>query len=218
MATVDPSCSRPISTRPTTSRHIPRPTRPSRVRATATPRCASARRVAVAASPRSTVPWPLRRRATRTAPISWPTSRPAASVAASRSRPSARRPRTARRPNSHATSEQDGASNDNSPVRIKSAGDDGDVDAGQPVGRLLGGRQLHETTQSVSQDAGSAIWSWARSPARGAGLVRRRWRHRAGRRSVGVEQAERRLVGDLDAVRRLQHQRAGADQEQRRRR
>ena len=82
MATADPSCSRPTSTRPTTSRRIPRPTRPRRVRATATPPSASARRAAVAASPRSTGRWPLRRRATSTAPISRPTSRPAAPVAA----------------------------------------------------------------------------------------------------------------------------------------
>ena len=56
---------------------------------------------------------------------------------------------------SHATSEQDGASNDNSPVRIKSAGDDGDVTQANLSGAFSAAGNSNDTTQSVSQDAGS---------------------------------------------------------------
>ena len=56
---------------------------------------------------------------------------------------------------SHATSEQDGASNDNSPVRIKSAGDDGDVTQANLSGAFSVAGNSNDTTQSVSQDAGS---------------------------------------------------------------
>jgi hypothetical protein len=56
---------------------------------------------------------------------------------------------------SHATSEQDGASNDNSPVRIKSAGGDGDVTQANLSGAFSAAGNSNDTTQSVSQDAGS---------------------------------------------------------------
>jgi hypothetical protein len=56
---------------------------------------------------------------------------------------------------SHATSEQDGASNDNSPVRIKSAGDDGDVTQANLSGAFSVAGNSNDTTQTVSQDAGS---------------------------------------------------------------
>ena len=121
--------------------------------------------------------------------------------------------------NSHATSEQDGASNDNSPVRIKSPGGDGDVTQANLSGAFSVAGNSNDTTQSVSQDAGSGRSGPEPAlPRGGLRLVRRRWRHRAGRRSVGVEQAVGRLVGGLDAEGRLQHQLAGSDQEQGRRR
>jgi hypothetical protein len=56
---------------------------------------------------------------------------------------------------SHATSEQDGASNDNSPVRIKSPGGDGDVTQANLSGAFSVAGNRNDTTQSVSQDAGS---------------------------------------------------------------
>ena len=56
---------------------------------------------------------------------------------------------------SHATSEQDGASNDNSPVRIKSAGDDGDVTQANLSGAFSVAGNANDTTQNASQDAGS---------------------------------------------------------------
>ena len=58
---------------------------------------------------------------------------------------------------SHATSEQDGASNDNSPVRIKSAGDDGDVTQANLSGAFSVAGNSNDTTQNVSQDAGSGL-------------------------------------------------------------
>ncbi len=58
---------------------------------------------------------------------------------------------------SHATSEQDGASNDNSPVRIKSAGGDGDVTQANLSGAFSAAGNSNDTTQSVSQDAGSGL-------------------------------------------------------------
>ena len=58
---------------------------------------------------------------------------------------------------SHATSEQDGASNGNSPVRIKSAGDDGDVTQANLSGAFSVAGNSNDTTQSVSQDAGSGL-------------------------------------------------------------
>jgi hypothetical protein len=58
---------------------------------------------------------------------------------------------------SHATSEQDGASNDNSPVRIKSAGGDGDVTQANLSGAFSVAGNSNDTTQSVSQDAGSGL-------------------------------------------------------------
>jgi hypothetical protein len=59
--------------------------------------------------------------------------------------------------NSHATSEQDGASNDNSPVRIKSYGDDGDVTQANLSGAFSAAGNSNDTTQNVSQDAGSGL-------------------------------------------------------------
>jgi hypothetical protein len=56
---------------------------------------------------------------------------------------------------SHATSEQDGASNTNSPVRVKSAGDDGDVTQANLSGAFSAAGNVNQTTQNVSQDAGS---------------------------------------------------------------
>jgi hypothetical protein len=58
---------------------------------------------------------------------------------------------------SHATSEQDGASNANSPVRIKSAGGDGDVTQANLSGAFSAAGNSNDTTQSVSQDAGSGL-------------------------------------------------------------
>jgi hypothetical protein len=58
---------------------------------------------------------------------------------------------------SHATSEQDGASNANSPVRIKSAGDDGDVTQANLSGAFSAAGNSNDTTQAVSQDAGSGL-------------------------------------------------------------
>ena len=55
---------------------------------------------------------------------------------------------------SHATSEQDGASNANSPVRIKSAGDDGDVTQANLSGAFSAAGNKNDTTQNASQDAG----------------------------------------------------------------
>ena len=56
---------------------------------------------------------------------------------------------------SHATSEQDGASNDNSPVRIKSAGDDGDVTQANLSGAFSAAGNDNSTTQNATQDGGS---------------------------------------------------------------
>jgi hypothetical protein len=61
------------------------------------------------------------------------------------------------RADSHATSEQDGASNSNSPVRIKSAGGDGDVTQANLSGAFSAAGNSNDTTQSVSQDAGSGL-------------------------------------------------------------
>src|SRR4051812_27540706 len=58
---------------------------------------------------------------------------------------------------SHATSEQDGASNANSPVRIKSAGGDADVTQANLSGAFSAAGNSNDTTQSVSQDAGSGL-------------------------------------------------------------
>jgi hypothetical protein len=55
---------------------------------------------------------------------------------------------------SHATSEQDGASNDNSPVRIKSDGDDGDVKQANVSGAISAAGNNNDTTQNASQNAG----------------------------------------------------------------
>jgi trimeric autotransporter adhesin len=55
---------------------------------------------------------------------------------------------------SHATSEQDGASNTNSPVRIKSRGDDGDVTQSNSSTALSAAGNKNDTTQNASQDAG----------------------------------------------------------------
>jgi hypothetical protein len=56
---------------------------------------------------------------------------------------------------SHATSEQDGASNTNSPVRIKSYGDDGDVTQSNSSTALSAAGNKNDTTQDASQNAGS---------------------------------------------------------------
>jgi hypothetical protein len=55
---------------------------------------------------------------------------------------------------SHATSEQDGASNDNSPVRIKSPGGDGDVTQANLSGAFSVAGNKNDTTQNASQNAG----------------------------------------------------------------
>ena len=55
---------------------------------------------------------------------------------------------------SHATSEQDGASNSNSPVRIKSAGSDGDVTQANLSGAFSVAGNKNDTTQDASQNAG----------------------------------------------------------------
>ena len=55
---------------------------------------------------------------------------------------------------SHATSEQDGASNSNSPVRIKSSGDDGDVTQANLSGAFSAAGNSNDTTQNASQDGG----------------------------------------------------------------
>jgi trimeric autotransporter adhesin len=55
---------------------------------------------------------------------------------------------------SHATSEQDGASNSNSPVRIKSSGDDGDVTQANLSGAFSVAGNKNDTTQNASQNAG----------------------------------------------------------------
>jgi hypothetical protein len=57
--------------------------------------------------------------------------------------------------NSHATSEQDGASNSNSPVRIKSPGGDGDVTQTNVSGAFSAAGNSNDTTQSASQHAAS---------------------------------------------------------------
>jgi hypothetical protein len=55
---------------------------------------------------------------------------------------------------SRATSEQDGASNDNSPVRIKSPGGDGDVTQSNLSGAFSAAANQNDTTQNASQNAG----------------------------------------------------------------
>jgi hypothetical protein len=55
---------------------------------------------------------------------------------------------------SHATSEQDGASNSNSPVRIKSDGGDGDVTQANLSGAFSVAGNKNDTTQDASQNAG----------------------------------------------------------------
>jgi hypothetical protein len=55
---------------------------------------------------------------------------------------------------SHATSEQDGASNSNSPVRIKSPGSDGDVTQANLSGAFSVAGNKNDTTQNASQNAG----------------------------------------------------------------
>jgi hypothetical protein len=55
---------------------------------------------------------------------------------------------------SHATSEQDGASNTNSPVRIKSDGGDGDVTQANLSGAFSVAGNKNDTTQDASQNAG----------------------------------------------------------------
>jgi hypothetical protein len=55
---------------------------------------------------------------------------------------------------SHATSEQSGASNANSPVRIKSDGDDGDVTQSNSSTALSVAGNKNATTQDASQNAG----------------------------------------------------------------
>jgi hypothetical protein len=55
---------------------------------------------------------------------------------------------------SHATSHQDGASNDNSPVRIKSDGGDGDVTQSNLSGAISAAANKNDTTQNASQNAG----------------------------------------------------------------
>jgi hypothetical protein len=55
---------------------------------------------------------------------------------------------------SHATSEQSGASNANSPVRIKSEGDDGDVTQSNSSSALSVAGNKNDTTQNASQNAG----------------------------------------------------------------
>jgi hypothetical protein len=55
---------------------------------------------------------------------------------------------------SHATSEQDGASNSNSPVRIKSSGSDGDVTQANLSGAFSVAGNKNDTTQDASQNAG----------------------------------------------------------------
>jgi hypothetical protein len=57
---------------------------------------------------------------------------------------------------SHATSEQSGASNANAPVRIKSAGDDGDVTQSNSSTALSAAGNKNDTTQDASQDAGAS--------------------------------------------------------------
>jgi hypothetical protein len=57
---------------------------------------------------------------------------------------------------SHATSEQFGASNTNSPVRIKSAGGDGDVTQANLSGAFSVAGNKNETTQDASQNAGGS--------------------------------------------------------------
>ena len=56
---------------------------------------------------------------------------------------------------SDATSHQYGASNDNSPVRIKSDGDDGSVDQSNSRNAISAAGNKNETTQNATQDAGS---------------------------------------------------------------
>jgi hypothetical protein len=55
---------------------------------------------------------------------------------------------------SHATSEQDGASNDNSPVRIKSDGSDGSVTQSNSSSAISVAGNKNDTTQDASQNAG----------------------------------------------------------------
>ena len=55
---------------------------------------------------------------------------------------------------SHATSEQDGASNANSPVRIKSDGSDGSVDQSNSSAAISAAGNKNDTSQDASQDAG----------------------------------------------------------------
>jgi hypothetical protein len=55
---------------------------------------------------------------------------------------------------SHATSEQDGASNSNAPVRIKSDGADGDVTQANLSGAFSVAGNKNDTTQDASQNAG----------------------------------------------------------------
>jgi hypothetical protein len=57
---------------------------------------------------------------------------------------------------SHATSEQDGASNTNAPVRIKSDGGDGDVTQANLSGAFSVAGNKNDTTQDASQNAGGA--------------------------------------------------------------
>ncbi len=56
---------------------------------------------------------------------------------------------------SHATSDQSGASNDNSPVRIKSGGSDGDVSQSNDSTAISAAGNKNDTTQDLTQDAGS---------------------------------------------------------------
>jgi hypothetical protein len=59
---------------------------------------------------------------------------------------------------SHATSYQDGASNDNSPVRIKSDGGDGSVTQSNLSGAISAAGNKNDTTQNASQNAGG-LWA-----------------------------------------------------------
>ena len=80
----------------------------------------------------------------------------------------------------------------NSPVRIKSAGDDGDVTQANLSGAFSAAGNKNDTTQNASQDAGSGHPVLGPLAPRGRlWLVRRRWRHRAGPSASGRRASSR---------------------------
>ena len=113
---------------------------------------------------------------------------------------------------SKATSIQKGAENSNTPVRIHSEGDDGDVEQSNNSIALSAALNAAKTTQVVESVPGRRLR--LRRPAQ----VQVGRRARAGRRPVGRDVAEGRLGRQVRAVEAFEHERPGAREEQGRRR